>query len=177
MDDVRIQEIRAQAGNSYIGHMLNEFQAPDTVPVYTSRTHPEFPRMQAYPLEEVINACGTNYFNNTAAYAIAYAIYLGVKRISCFGIDFTYPDAGYAEKGRGCCEYWLGRAMERGIQVFIPNTSSLLDACKPILYGYDTLDVVTAFKDGKCTVTMTERNTLPSAEEIEKSYNHGEPPK
>jgi hypothetical protein len=175
MDDVRVQEIRAQAGNSYIGHMLNELQLAEGPPIYTSREHPEYPRLRAFPLEDVINACGTDYFNCTPAYAIAYAIYLGVRRISLFGIDFTYPNAHHAEKGRGCCEYWLGRAMQRGIEVFVPKPSSLLDACYPQserLYGYDTLDVSTTFKDGKCVVGMTPRETLPSAAEIEKRYNH-----
>ena len=28
------------------------------------------------------------YFNNTASYALAYAIYLGVEKISIFGCDY-----------------------------------------------------------------------------------------
>jgi hypothetical protein len=50
------------------------------------------------------------YFNSTAAYAVAYAIHMGVKKISVFGMDFTYPNAHDAEKGRACVEFWLGIA-------------------------------------------------------------------
>jgi hypothetical protein len=49
----------------------------------------------------VINSCGIAYFNNTAAYAVAYAVHIGVKKITLFGCDYTYPNAHDAEKGRG----------------------------------------------------------------------------
>jgi hypothetical protein len=34
-----------------------------------------------------------------------------------FGIDFTYPNAHDAEKGRACVEFWLGIAAARGIKL------------------------------------------------------------
>ena len=49
------------------------------------------------------------------AYAVALAIHEGATKISCFGMDFTYPDVHDAEKGRACVEFWMGVAAARGI--------------------------------------------------------------
>jgi len=170
---VRIQEQRA-VNNPKIANMLAYLKAT-SIPVYTSRRHEDYPATQDYPLEDVINTVGTEYFNCTPAYAIAYAIYLGATRISLFGLDFTWPNSHHAEQGRACCEYWIGRAMQRGIQVFVVNTSSLLDANVERslrLYGYDTLHVDVRFEDGKAKVTKTPRDSIPTADEIERRYDH-----
>ena len=144
MDDVRIQEIRAAASpDSNIAAMLGWLKKHPG-PIYTSRVHPDYPGLVAFPLADVMNSTGHAYLNNTAAYAVAYAIHIGVKKISLYGCDFTYPGAHDAEKGRGCVEFWLGFAAARGIQIAIPRQSSLMDALVPDgkrLYGYDTLKV------------------------------------
>jgi hypothetical protein len=113
MDDVRIQEIRAAAApESNIANMLRWLKKHPG-PVMTSRAHPDYPGLVEFPLEDVINDLGFAYLNNTAAYAVAYAIHLGVKKISLYGCDFTYANAHDAEKGRACVEYWLGFAKAR----------------------------------------------------------------
>jgi hypothetical protein len=179
MDDVRIQEIRAQAApESNIAAML-AWLRKHPGPVYTSRTHADYPGLVAYPLEDVINSSGFAYFNSTAAYAVAYAIHIGVQKISLFGIDFTYPNAHDAEKGRACVEFWLGIAAGRKIKISIPVHSSLMDACHTQaerLYGYDTLDVHLTPEGGWLRLDFTERATLPSAEEIEDRYDHSQHP-
>lgn len=176
MDDVRIQEIRAAAApDSNIAAMLGWLKKHPG-PIYTSRGHDDYPGLVEYPLEEVINKTGYAYFNNTAAYAVAYAVYLGVKKISLFGIDFTYPNSHQREKGRGCVEWWLGYAAARGIKIAIPMQSSLMDALVPVrdkLYGYDTVDVSMSHNsNGTVTVSFKERAALPTAEEIEDRYDH-----
>lgn len=180
MDDVRIQEIRAAAKpQSNIAAML-EWLKRHPGPVYTSRSHPDYPGLVDYPLEAVLNALPPfGYFNSTAAYAVAFAIYLGVKKISLFGFDFTYQNAHHAEKGRACVEFWLGVAVAKGITVSMGNASSLMDACEPIakrLYGYDTVDVaINADADG-IHIGYTERAELPTADEIEAAYDHSAHP-
>jgi hypothetical protein len=181
MDDVRIQEIRAAAApESNIANMLRWLKKHPG-PVMTSRAHPDYPGLVEFPLEDVINDLGFAYLNNTAAYAVAYAIHLGVKKISLYGCDFTYANAHDAEKGRACVEYWLGFAKARGILIATANTSSLMDACVPWaekLYGYDTVSVAIkarAASEGYA-VTFTERQTLPSAAEIEERYDHSAHP-
>lgn len=175
MDDVRIQQVRADAApQSNIARMLDWLKTYNG-PVITSRAHPDFPALVEFPLADVITEVPQGYFNSTAAYAVAYAIHTGATKISCFGFDFTYPDAHHAEKGRACVEFWLGIAAARGIQIALPQTTSLMDAMNPQaerFYGFDTLEL--EFKRGPegITVEKTERNALPTAEEIEQAYDH-----
>lgn len=180
MDDVRIQEIRAAAlpeGN--IAAMLSWLKTHPG-PIYTSRTHPNYPGLVAFPLEDVINKLGYIYFNNTAAYALAYALYLGVEEISFFGIDFTYPNMNSAEKGRACVEFWLGVGAARGIRFNFANRTTLFDAIEgdeAKLYGYDTVDVkVSQIASGEARVDFSPKEKLPTAAEIEARYDHGKHP-
>lgn len=180
MDDVRIQERRAQAlPESNIARML-EWLRVHPGPIVTSRTHPDYPGLVEFPLENVINDLGHDYFNSTAAYAVAYAIHLGVKRISLFGCDYTYPNAHDAEKGRACVEFWLGVARSRGITLTIAKTSSLMDALhsrQERLYGYDTLAIdLQVDATGRARISFTERDEIPTAEEIEARYDHSAHP-
>ena len=179
MDDVRIQLIRSAAKpESNIARMTAWLKhAP--APVVTSRAHPDYPMLVEFPLEDVLNHLGHDYFNNTAAYAIAFAIHTGATAISCFGMDYTYPNVHDAEKGRACVEFWLGQAHARGIKINLPKTTTLMDSMYPQsarLYGYDTLDIeFNMQEDGALRLHMTERATLPTAEEIEENYNHSAP--
>jgi hypothetical protein len=184
MDDLKVQEARAVAkpdGN--IAAMVRWLKTHPG-PVYTSIVREGYPGLVAFPLEEVLNRSGdanggAPYFNSTAAYAIAYAIHVGVKHISLFGLDYTLPNSHHAEQGRACCEFWLGVAAARGIQITIPETSSLMDGCateRERLYGYDCVDVrLVDQEDGTVKVEMVDRDA-PSAEEIEERYDHKQHP-
>lgn len=180
MDDVRVQETRAKAApESNIARML-EWVRVHPGPVITSRAHPDYPGLVEFPLGAVLNEFRHAYFNSTAAYAVAYAVHLGVKKISLFGIDYTYPNAHQAEKGRACVEFWLGMATARGIKVMIPKESTLMDALHTEadrLYGYDGVEVkIQDVGGGKLEVRMIERSALPSAAEIEARYDHARHP-
>lgn len=178
MDDVRIQEARAIARpESNIAAMLEWMRHTD-IPITTSRPHPDYPTTEPFPLIEVLNAFQYGYFNSTAAYAVAYAMWLGVEKISMFGCDFTYPNAHDAEKGRACVEFWLGMAVDRNIRVVVPKTSTLLDALhtqRERFYGYDTLDLhITQDPDGIIQVQFSERAEadIPTADQVEAAYDH-----
>lgn len=185
LDDLRIQEARAAANpGGNIAAMVRWLKGHPG-PIYTSVVREGYPGLVAYPLEEVLNRSedgngGAPYFNSTAAYVIAFAIHIGVKHISLYGLDYTLPNRHRAEQGRACCEFWLGIAAARGIQISIPDTSSLMDACATDperLYGYDCVDVRLIDQiDGTVKVEMTERQTIPTAEEIERRYDHGRSP-
>lgn len=174
MDDCRIQESRAAANpEGNVSSMLKWLK--DHPRFITSKAYPEYPGANEFPLEEVINRVGTMYLNGTVAYAVAYAMYIGVKKICLFGCDYSYSNAHKAESGRGCVEFLLGMASARGIHVEVANDSTLLDANvddSMRFYGYDAYDVTTERTDKGIKVTKAEREFLPTAEEIEKRYNH-----
>lgn len=179
MDDVRIQQARADAApESNIAAMLAWLKTTST-PGFTSRPHPDYPTLEAFPLEAVARSTGYAYFNNTAAYAVAYAVHIGAKRISMFGCDFTYPNAHHAEQGRGCVEFWLGYAAARGVQIGVPHVSSLMDACVPAdhkPYGYDTMHVLFSKDTKGLSVKLSPRSSVPTAAEIEERYDHNQHP-
>lgn len=185
MDDLKVQEARAAAkpdGN--IAAMVCWLRTHPG-PVYTSIVRDGYPGLVAFPLQEVLNRSGDQnggapYFNSTAAYAVAFAIHIGVQRISLFGLDYTLPNSHHAEQGRACVEFWLGIAAARGIQITIPDSSSLMDACatdRDRLYGYDCADVQMLNQDdGSVKVEILERADVPTAEEIEARYDHKQHP-
>lgn len=184
MDDLRVQEARGAAkpdGN--IAAMVRWLKTHPG-PVYTSRLRPGYPGLVEFPLEDVLNGTkdgngGAPYFNSTAAYAIAFAIHIGVKQISLFGLDYTLPNSHHAEQGRACCEFWLGIAAARGIEITIPGTSSLMDGCatdRERLYGYDCTDVIFEDADGRLRLRFEDRPEPVDAGEIERRYDHSKHP-
>jgi hypothetical protein len=179
MDDIRIQEIRAAAAPASNISAMVRWVKSSRVPVVTSRAHPDYPALVEFPLEDVLNNLGHDYFNNTAAYAVAFAIHVGATEISLFGMDYTYANTHHAEKGRACVEFWCGFAHARGIKIHLPKNSSLMDANMSRasrLYGYDTLDVKFEMQDsGHLKLNCVPRETLPTAAEIEKNYDHSAP--
>jgi hypothetical protein len=124
-----------------------EFLKNHNKPIVTSTAYPdEFPTSVQYPLEDVINTIGYSYFRTTPAYAAAFAIHIGVKRLRIFGCDYVYPTNKHrAEAGRANLEFILGIGMTMGMEVWVPPSSSLLDSCIPTMermYGYiDPIEV------------------------------------
>ena len=128
-------------------------------PIYSCELDKRVPGLKLYPLEKVIQKTNCGYFNNTIAYAIAFALYKEVAGISLYGADFSYTtNIHFGELGRGCCEFWLAKCMSQGIDVSIAATSPMLDTNIPEkekLYGYHRLEnpPVVYLKDGELKVT------------------------
>lgn len=124
--------------------MMREELPKVDYPIYSCELDSRVPAVEEYPIEAVIKDTGCAYLNNTVAYAIAFAYWNNVGTISMFGTDFTYnTNAHFAEMGRACCEYWLGKCMERDIDVAVAVRCNLLDAnvdIKEKLYGYHRLN-------------------------------------
>ena len=129
-------------------------------PIYAQKSYKDFPGAVKYPLEDVLNVIQYPYINNTTAYALCYAIYLGVKHIKLYGMDFTYANnRGFAEAGRACIEHWIRDACWRGIKVTIAESSTLMDQFKNReLYGYSKQPTITKDKDGKYRVTYGDES-------------------
>ena len=113
-------------------------------PIYTCELDNRVPTAVEYPIESIVGDLGCSYFNNTIPYAIAYALWSKVKKISLFGIDFTYrSNMHFAEAGRSCTEFWLSKCIHAGMQIEVAPRSTLLDTdigFKEKLYGYHRLD-------------------------------------
>jgi hypothetical protein len=173
MDDIRVQMARAEK-NEKIRHLVEHLRTYQGR-VITSRTHPDFPCLEAFPLQEAANEFKCFYFNNTVAYAMAYAIMRGeFNEIVLYGCDYHYTGESFVEPGRACLEFWIGRAWERGIRIHIAPNSSLMDTNAQVLYGYDTVDVAYKVDDnGLIEVKVEEKKDLElDADAIEQRYCH-----
>lgn len=129
-------------------------ETPNKGPIYSCCLDERVPEIELYPLEDVIRDTGYCYFNNTVAYAVAYAIHAGVKQISFYGVDFSYRENLHiAEAGRACVEFWCAMAINAGIEIQVAPSSTLLDTNVPEdekLYGYHRLEdpLVQRIEDG-----------------------------
>jgi len=123
-------------------------------PIYTCELDNRVPYAEEFPLTPLITDLGCSYFNNTVAYAIAFALWNKISCLTIFGVDFTYKtNMHYAESGKACCEFWLAKCMENNIEISIAPRSNLLETnvdIKEKLYGYHRLEdpVVTYVKEG-----------------------------
>jgi hypothetical protein len=124
------------------------------VPVYMHKHYPEIPQSIAYPKERVL-AEFRRYFSSQAAWMIALALTEGVTHLGFFGIHYAASDE--RDWQRAGCEYWMGMAEGRGVQLVIPAGCPLLHEPK-LLYGYEN------YRDGKQIVAPSKTGTFkPSA--------------
>ena len=142
-------------------------ETPNKGPIHSCCLDERVPEIVEYPLEKVIQKVGVSYFNNTVAYAIAFAIYSKVKKIHLFGVDFSYQqNIHFAEAGRACVEFWCAVALKDNIAIHVAKTSTLLDSNVPDnerLYGYHRLDnpLVQSVQNGKLVITKQKEMTPP----------------
>ena len=101
--------------------------------LYMQQEYKEIPNAKAYPLEAVIDKCG-DYFNSSISYMLAYAIHLRFRKIGIWGVDMDDIEApdpndpSYKTEykyQRPNLEYLIGLARGLGIEVYIPEQSSL----------------------------------------------------
>ena len=178
MDDVRVQELRARAGNLRVRNMLEALKRY-AGPIYTSSPEVEYPSMVPYPLPAVVARYNSLYFSTTPPYAMAYAGLLEVKEIYLYGMDYTWPGVAGVEGGRGCMEYWVGRLQSHGVKVNVHETSSLMDTRLSTkddikLYGFDRYRISLEPRGELMALKMTPK-PLPTAKEIEERYCHKKP--
>lgn len=84
--------------------------------------------VKEYPLYEVLEAFGQDYFAGGIAYMVAFALLCDVEEIYIFGCDFSYDDDSSAyERGRPNLEFWLGYAAARGVRISVATSSTLID--------------------------------------------------
>lgn len=112
-------------------------------PIITSTAYDYWPTAVAYPFEAICEALRLEdrdrYFFNSIPYILAYALAIGVRRISMLGIDYTHPASpGRGEDNRANAEWWCGFLRARGVSLTIANDSTLMNmrSVNQPLYGY-----------------------------------------
>jgi len=101
-------------------------------PVVVWNPRPEWPSSVPFPKDQITEAFG-RYFSNSISWMIAHAIFEGATDIHVYGVDMA-QGTEYAAQ-RPSCEYFLGLAAGRGINVHIPQTSDLLKVAA--MYGVE----------------------------------------
>lgn len=89
------------------------------IPIVSTKTY----ATEFLPINEMIKKFGVTYFKNTISYMIAYAIYLGYKKIRLYGVDQA-PEWAYIAN-KPYVLYWMGEAHGRGIEVELAKGSLL----------------------------------------------------
>ena len=106
---------------------------PWNIPVYMQYWNEEVPNAVAYPLREVSEMAFGNfrrgdetikYFTSTLAYYMGIALLEGFDRIEIYGFEMAATEE-YIEQ-KGCAEFWIGLAMGRGVEIYIPDNCILM---------------------------------------------------
>ena len=104
---------------------LRELDAP----LYMQQAYPDIPNAIEYPLGAVSDLVG-DYYNSSIAYMLGLAIFEGSDKIGVWGVDMDGPgEPGHANEYRDerpNCEYLLGFAKAKGIEIYLPEKCPLL---------------------------------------------------
>lgn len=111
-------------------------------PIYMLQKYDDVPNSVPYPLREIQNELiGNIYrgeekveklFSSTISYQMALALYKGCDRIELYGIELLL--GGEYAWQREAMAFWLGKADGMGVEIWLPESCSLLVAP---LYGYE----------------------------------------
>jgi hypothetical protein len=140
-------------------------------PIIMPKASPEFPTSITYPLKEVYERTNSLYFSNGVAYMLAMAYCCDVEQLMMFGCDFSYDrnTNTHDEQGRACCEYWVGRLVEKGCKVGFGSETHFMDShtrSQGQIYGYHEL-VTMNFPingEGKAKFVSPDYTTIPNIE-------------
>jgi hypothetical protein len=97
--------------------------------LYMQEAYPDIPNAIKYPLKEVSALVG-DYYNSSIAYMLALAIFEGYDKIGIWGVDMIgQGEPGHADEYRDerpNCEYLIGFAKAKGIEIYLPDECPLL---------------------------------------------------
>ncbi len=111
-------------------------------PIITSQAYEQYPESVEYPFRAICAELGLTgldrYFFNSVPYVLAYALAIGVKRMTIFGADYHHPNQPGREADLPNASWWLGFCRGRGMTFELASDTTLMDARnagRP-LYGY-----------------------------------------
>ena len=100
--------------------------------VYIAMKHPGFPNAIIFPRDELLVKYGRYFFTSSLAWMMALAIEQKPEMIGLWGVDMSATEEyGYQRAGM---HYFIQKALDAGIQIYVPPESDLL--CPVPLYGY-----------------------------------------
>jgi hypothetical protein len=102
------------------------------IPVITSMKHELLPNAIVFPLDKM----PIEYFDNSIAYMIAYALYKGATEIEMYGVALIVEKEYSWE--RPCVEFWIGYAMGKGVKVTVHEPTTIGCFKDRDLYGHKT---------------------------------------
>lgn len=96
----------------------------------------QVPNAVKYPFDEIVAKFGGEamYFTSSMPYLVAHALYENYTRIELYGFEMAANEE-YANQ-KPCAEFWLGVAIGRGCEVYVPPGNPLLGKTMQ-LYGYE----------------------------------------
>jgi len=108
------------------------------VPVMMQEHYPDIPASVPYPKERIMAEFPWRYFTSQTAWMVALALTEGVTHLGFYGIHYQIAGSERFLQRPGC-EFWLGVAAGRGVQLVIPESAPLLKE-PSLLYGYESHD-------------------------------------
>ena len=120
--------------------------ATHTKPIAIGAVYSEYPAAVEYPINAILDRCPgqvASFHHNSVPYLLAYALAIGVERVTLFGCDYSYPISSRREEGQAVAALWIGYLRGRGVSVGITESSSLLETHRLVddplfrpYYGY-----------------------------------------
>jgi hypothetical protein len=103
-------------------------EVANKMPLYMFEERKEVPDAIILKKDDFYDYFGSNYFTNSITWMIGLAIMEGFETIGVYGVDMMMAGGEGSEYGyqRPSCEWLIGWARGRGIEVVIPDESDLL---------------------------------------------------
>lgn len=107
-------------------------------PIYLQSAQEDISTSLAFPREELqahfsIDGNPFRFFTCSVAWLMALAIYEGFERIELWGFHLSTTNYKYRFE-RPCFFYWINRARELGIDVYLPPNIEVTEAGDPATY-------------------------------------------
>jgi hypothetical protein len=115
-----------------------------------------------YPLHDIIDEFGSEYFTCSISYMIAYAMYIGVSEINIYGVDMSIGSEYSFE--RPSVLYWIGRAEGMGIKV----NSNLNEGL--FLYGYEMDKIISMENSVNTKITYARKQIESTTGDIKNQW-------
>lgn len=159
------------------GAGYTEWLKSQTKPLYMREQFEDIPACQRYPVEEILRAYG-RYFTNTVSWMIALALKEMEAKpdekhtIGLYGVDMAVGSE-YGEQ-RPSCEYFIGLARGKGIEVIVPAECDLLKTAW--LYGFEQEPEIFTRMMARQNELVTRQHKAAAARmnaQLEESYLQG----